>query len=433
MRSHNSQVTAHIAEIKDKVEAATSQDDLVSVIRYVENHPGPLDYKDTPYRIYSWAHLSMVVLMMLSFLLVDSIGSAGIIFLPVYWFVGYSYLWLPALSFYVLWTALDDRNKRLPLPVVFDKPSVRILLSLALGAGLWFVPMWPFIYWDFFSLLSNFVGGFEPSFGLGVYALVIGGLLWFWLRSRKHWRNDVSERIFLLDALFNNNLKPVEFSGDSMAKSLCDEFREFKRGNDIRRIEALYKGRYEGDDLSFEYQLYYFHYVQKRTQTYKDSNGNTQTRTVRDHYYRHGILMDFPYAKALSLDGDHRIKFQGEDYRGTSNAFNKTFKAKANDPLSIARFLSPVLEERFVQFSKAFKLPTLEVSFKGRLCLAVDNDVLALKRQYGLDNPRAFAEEIEGHTDLSKLQEMLALIHDVMRFNDNNFSNTNTNTNTGVV
>lgn len=422
MTSHNSQVTANIAEINARVEKATSQDELVTLIRDVENHPGPLDYKDTLYRVYCWVHLSIVILMSLSFLLVDNIGSADVIFIPVYWFVGYSYLWLPVLSLYVLWTALDDRNKRLPLPDVFNKPQVRILISSALGVGLWFIPMWPFLYWDFFSLLSNFVGGYEPSFGLSVYALVIGGVLWFWLRGRAKWRDPVSEKIFLLDALFNNDLKPVKYDGKGLAKTLGEEFAEFIRGNDIRQIKDLYQGKFEGEEHSFEYQLYCFHYVKKRTETYTDSKGNTRTRTVRDHFYRHGFIVDFPYVKSLSLDADRSISFRGEKYRGTSNEFNRIFKVKAADPISAARLLSPVLEEQLVTFAKAFKSPTLEISSRGRLCVAVQDNLLSLKRKHGLEKPGAFAEEIAGHTELKEVQKILDLLHELMRYTDNNFT-----------
>lgn len=422
MYSHNSQVTANIADIKARVESANSQDELVSIIQDVENHTGPLDYDDTPYRIYCWLHLSMVVLMLLEFFLAYRLGSMGIIFLPVSWFIGFSSLWLPAVSLYVLWTLLDDRNIRLPLPEGSKKPWVRGLVSLGLGIGLWFLPVWHFLYWEYFSTLSRFVGGYDASFGLGIHALVVGGLLWFWLRKRAKWRDPVSEQIFIMDALFNNQLKPVKCDGEAMAKQLGEDFREFIRGNDIRRIKNLYEGSFAGSDHSFQYQMYCFHYVRKRTETYTDSKGNTRTRTVRDHYYRHGFLLDFPYAKGLSLDADRSIKFSGEKYRGTSNEFNREFKVRAHDTMNAARLLTPAVEERLVAFAKAFKSPVVEITPNGRLCLAVTDDLLAIKRKHGLENPKEFAEEIAGHTELQKVQDMLDLIHDLMRFSDNNFT-----------
>lgn len=419
MASHNSQVTANIADIKAHVEKATSQDELVTLIREVQNHSGPLDYDDTHYRLYTWAHLIIGILIPICILFSDVLGIAVA---PVFWVSSYSSFWLPLWSLYILWAVLDDRNKRLPLPKVFDASWARIAVLGALGVGLWFLYEWHIWFWGYFSLLSNFLGFYENYAGLSVHLLVIGGLLWFWLRKRAKWRDPISEQIFLLDALFNNDLKPVKCDGKSLAKALGQEFAEFIRGNDIRQIKALYEGKYQGDEHSFEYQLYCFHYVKKRTQTYTDSNGNTKTRTVRDHFYRHGFLVDFPYVKSLSLDADQSINFHGEKYRGTSNEFNRVFKVRAVDPLSAARLLSPVLEERLVTFAKTFKSPTLEISHQGRLCVAVQDNLLSIKRKHGLDNPGEFAEEVAGHTELQEVQAILDLMHELMRYSDNNFA-----------
>ncbi|MFG1489426.1 hypothetical protein ABMA58_09265, partial [Oceanospirillum sp. HFRX-1_2] len=43
---HNQQVAHNIRQIREQVEAANSQDDLVSIIENVGRHPGPLDYND---------------------------------------------------------------------------------------------------------------------------------------------------------------------------------------------------------------------------------------------------------------------------------------------------------------------------------------------------------------------------------------------------
>ncbi|MFC3153455.1 DUF3137 domain-containing protein [Litoribrevibacter euphylliae] len=419
MTSHNSQVTANIAEINARVEKATSQDELVTLIRDVENHSGPLDYDDTHYRIYTWAHLILGILIPICIFFWGFLGAAVT---PVYWVIHYSSFWLPLWSLYILWAVLDDRNKRLPLPTIFDTSWARIAVLGVLAVGLWFLYEWHILYWEYFNLLSMLLGFYENYAGLSVHLLIIGGLLWFWLRGRAKWRDPVSEKIFLLDALFNNDLKPVKCDGKGLAKTLGEEFAEFIRGNDIRQIKDLYQGKFEGEEHSFEYQLYCFHYVKKRTETYTDAKGNTQTRTVRDHFYRHGFIVDFPYVKSLSLDADRSISFRGEKYRGTSNEFNRIFKVKAADPISAARLLSPVLEEQLVTFAKAFKSPTLEISSRGRLCVAVQDNLLSLKRKHGLENPGAFAEEIAGHTELKEVQKILDLLHELMRYTDNNFT-----------
>lgn len=417
MTSYNAKVSHNIEQIKQDIEKAGSQDELVEVIKQVASHPGPLDYQDNLYRIFCGLSLSLalvsLVLNFFGFELPDALVSVMGMYMES------SVFWYPIIGFITLGYWLEDKGWKLPLsgPV-----WGRLAIWGGLAVLLLFLPMWPHLYWDkWLYTLSVWLGFYSPLMGLAVHNLVIGTLLLLWLRKRSNWRKPLSDRIFLLDALYNNNLKPVSFSGESLAEGFAERFVEFKRGNEKREIQQLFEGQYQGQEHSFDYQLYKYHYVVKTTQTETDSDGNTRTRTVRKSYYRHGIMLDFPFARALCLSSDVEVRPRGEKYTSASNAFNRRFKVRARDPIVAARLLSPVLEERLTQFAEAFRNLVLEICPNGKLCVAVDADLLGVKRVYGLDKPQAFAEEIAGHTELKEIAHILDTVHEMMRYSDNNF------------
>ncbi|GIU34624.1 DUF3137 domain-containing protein [Shewanella schlegeliana] len=416
MLAHNAQVTRNIAAIRSDVDAAKSQEDLIALVQRVEQHKGPLDYSDNWYRFFCAISL-FFALLPIAFEL--GLVVPDFVMQILSGALRYSVVWYPMLVLATLTRYFEDKGKRLPIP---GPIWGRMLLMAAVGAGLNLIPQWPYWYWDlYFDSLASFLGFWYPSSGFAAHNGVVGVLMLFWLRGRMKWRNKLSDNIFLKDALFNNNLEAVPFEGKKLAKELEASFREFKRGNDLREIQSLYKSTYQGDIHQFDYQLYRFHYVIKRTETTTDANGKTTTRTVRDHYYRHGVLLDFPFASDMSIASDFGIKRRGERYKSASNAFNRQYRVYAKEPMTAARLLSPAIEEKLTVFAQGLKKPVLEFSNQGRLCVAVTDDLLAVKRVHGLDNPKAFAEELAGHTELKQMKQMLGLVHEMMRYSDNNF------------
>lgn len=422
---HNRQVAKNIATIQADVEAASTQADLIQVIRTVENHPGPLDYNDRPLRVLQWGLMAFATACLaISLLSSFFYGSAyGFLFYPVqesiFIVFNFSSYWMPPLVALFVARQLEERGLHLPLPV----PAARIAAITVLGGLLALAPQWHQGYWWTLRGIALFVSGGgsqSPLVGFSVTALLVSFFLWSHLRKRRNWRQPVSERIFLLDALFNNDLKPVSTKG--RMKALLSSFREFDRGNHTKELKALYRGHFRGDEHRFDYELYHFHYVRKRTVTTTDSEGNTRTRTVYDHFYRHGLLLAFPFASGVSLSADRGLKFKGERYRTASNAFNRLFDVRAEKEMAAARLLNPAVVEQLTGVGKSLKNPVLEISAGGRLCLAFDDDdLLSQKPQHDLNNPAAFAEEIAGHTELAKLKALLDAVHDVLRLSDNNF------------
>ncbi|SDJ67830.1 Protein of unknown function [Ferrimonas sediminum] len=424
--SHNKQVTANIRKIKEQVEQASGQQDLVELINEIKGHPGPLDYDDRLFHAIKWAMVYICTIGLFQNYVFYGYYSGDLGYLLAEVLRNSSYL-APALFGIWVGQQCEKRNKRLPLPRFLARPWLRIGL-IALGCVAVTAPfeLWHQGYWFCVGnliFLASGGGRLQPPelVTLGL-AIVIAGL-WFWLRKRQFWRDPVSDRIHLRDRLFNNGLTPVTIDKEAKAKELERQFREFDRGNYRREIMEMYQGHHQGDIHSFDFQVYKFHYVDKRTETYTDSEGKTKTRTTYDHYYRHGLLLQFPYAKSIAIDGDRRISYRGEKYTTASNEFNRHFRVRAKQEMTAARLLTPAVVELLSEFGRNHKRPIIEVNGSGYTCIAFDDrDLLTLKRQFGLDKPDAFAEEIAAHAELKKLTAIKTLVHHLMRLSDNNFA-----------
>jgi len=417
--THNQQVSVNITRLKEKIEAATSQHDLVGIIRSLEHHPGPLDYKDKPWLVIGLLFMGLGGLALFG-VFSRSLPYALNYFLDVVLF--YSQYWLPvtAVVFWQLWR--EEKGKPGFLSRYFNTQQQRIAVASGITLIVILIPFWGAIYWGGLELLTMLLsgGGFASyEMGLPLLLLVSGGLVLWRIYDRKHWRRPLSERISLRDILFNNGLKALPFKGQEKAKELGQQFKEFIRGNDLREIQHLYQGHYDGNLHSFDYSLYCFHYVVRRSETYTDSKGRTRTRVVRDSYYRHGLLLHFPFSRGLSLNAGSGVSFSGEKYTTASNEFNRVFSIRADQEMVAARFLSPAVIEAMLAMAAEYSRPVLEISAGGDLCFAFSNDdILEHKRTYNLENPVEFASEIAKHDELEKLNGLL--LH-LMRLTDNNF------------
>lgn len=425
---HNQKVAENIRKLSEKVEAAKSQDDLVNLIHQVDQHPGPLDYDDRNTYILLGVWALTLLYIAFTFFIADFGYLLG---LPVIdhifdFIIVYSALWMPAVINLYLAIYLDKwACKKFGIDRFLPKEELRFAVAfLAPIALFFFSPTWYSVYWTF----MDFAGSAIPSYirqeyvGFFLTSIVIVFFFWMFLRARGNWRYGMSKRIFLLDTLFNNNLKDISAICPSRYSDLASRFAEFDRGNDTRELTALYQGHYEGEIHRFDYQIYTFHYVIKRETTSTDSDGNTTTRTERTSHYRYGLLMPFPFSKGLILSNDGVVSGHGHEYKTASPDFNRQFRIRAEDELDAARLLSPAMIETLHDLKDKVFRPVLAVSYDHELCLAFgDSDIISLKRHYGLENPQAFAEEISGHANLEKLNALLDLIHEMMRLTDNNF------------
>lgn len=243
--------------------------------------------------------------------------------------------------------------------------------------------------------------------------------------SRKQKINNLSDKIIRANILFTNRLSELPIDGKDLAESLCKEFAEFNRGNDKKEILSLLEGSHQGDRHTFNFKVYDYHYVIRRTETRSVSDGKggmrTETRTVYDHYYRHGLMMDFDLYKSLAVMED-KVKISGETFRPASNEFNKKFSVIAQTELIAAKFLKPAVVLAFEDLGKTFTDLNFEINSEGKLCLSFkDDDLVFTKRQSGIENPEEFVKELRERSKPVKLAMLLDFICNILRLSDNNF------------
>jgi hypothetical protein len=153
-------------------------------------------------------------------------------------------------------------------------------------------------------------------------------------------------------------------------------------------------------------------------------NGKTQVRTraVYDHFDRFSLIIPFKFASDIAIVQD-RNKHQGIFWETASIDFNKKFGVYAKTKETAAKFLTPKIIIEIEKLEACYSNLNLEFNQNGDLCLSFSNgDTLRATRNHGLDEPKAFIEEIKCHTQLGKLDTTLDIVHTLMKYSDNNFT-----------
>ncbi len=266
----------------------------------------------------------------------------------------------------------------------------------------------------------------DNGFGifLSITLLMIAGMLFNRMRSRNRRTARLAQRIFYRDLLFDNQLEIAQSVGPYSIEALQQRFTEFDRGNYSRSIESLIQGKFTGEKRSFSYHYLHFHYVNRREITETDSQGRESTRVVYDHYDRYGLLLPFPYITAVKIQ--HQPKLLGLNkgtYQPASIDFNKQFHVWAKEEFQAARFLTPTTVQTIENIPQHFKKAALEFATDGELLFMFeDDDLISAKRQYDLNDPDAFLQEIAGITELPRLKDALKIIEILIAESDNNFA-----------
>lgn len=241
-----------------------------------------------------------------------------------------------------------------------------------------------------------------------------------------HLMAKVSHALLQRDGLLDNNLMPVTFNGKATARQFQQRFSEFHRGNYSREIQELFKGSYQGDEYSFEYRYYHFHYVDERivTDTYTDSNGRVRTRTRReyDHYDRYGLILPFGLLRNFAVIGFSLPGAGKATYKPASNRFNKVFKVVAASEIEAAKAMKPTVVIAFEELSNVLSKVNFEVNDAADLCLSfADKDLIATPNKVKISEFEAFIEALEGEQEFEKLKAALSHVHYVMTKLDSNF------------
>ena len=143
--------------------------------------------------------------------------------------------------------------------------------------------------------------------------------------------------------------------------------------------------------------------------------------TRYNHYDRYGIVYDFNLVKNIKVMSDKKPN-NSVDYNSSSIEFSKDFNIGASSEQEASKFLKPKVVEIIQEMQVLVNGLSIEINNNGLLCLSFSNSgMFTTKSNYSLSEPKLFLEELEGHTDLVRLEKVLACIVKLEKQLDNNF------------
>ncbi|EKE67541.1 hypothetical protein B3C1_18552 [Gallaecimonas xiamenensis 3-C-1] len=229
---------------------------------------------------------------------------------------------------------------------------------------------------------------------------LVAGIYFYQARSEKIRR--LEEDLWNTKLLLDNDITPQPCSKDAIT-ALKGRFPYFY-GSDNDTFISLGQGHYQGSQHSFDYQVIIHRW-----------------KSDKHFYYCYALALPFGLAKSLTLTTftPSGGKWPSYDrWQPASQAFNAKIKATCKEELDAARFLKPMVVERWVKLLDEIKDPNLLIEDNGDLLfLTSDKGLLAPERQGSLKDPASLAS----HYPLEKLAITLDLVHFLMVHNDNNF------------
>ena len=290
--------------------------------------------------------------------------------------------------------------------------------------------------------LKSFKGGLTFDHALPLVLLLLAivsaipamaGVIWMWFAtgclgfaslytwmSRANVIDDLPKKIARKCSFLSNGLRDPGGSADERFQRLSEEFDDYDRGNDSRRIKDSAKGVYQGTLHQLSFVFHHLYYVNSRDKT--DSDGKTER--IYTGFDRYSLVVDFPWVKGVKArthpSNKKRTKLKGFDT--TSDEFNRVFSLSGESELACAKFATPTTMAFLLNLSRRLTNVNLEFSDQGRLCLSFDNpEVMAYKDPGTLKDLPAFYANIKQGLELPGLFPVLALVHELAELHDNNF------------
>lgn len=200
----------------------------------------------------------------------------------------------------------------------------------------------------------------------------------------------------------------------------ADGIDEFDRGNYSNEVTDRLDCRVDGR----EYAVFRYDYVNERQETVDetDSDGrtHTETRTVYDHYSRHGFRTPLKVRGTVRVGSDSP-GYRGIRWRGESHDFNKAVRAFAGDEMSAAHFYKPAMQLLLVR--QAAALPSFSAEFhQDHLWLSVDfGPLLAVHTPVGFDRPAELKAELGKPQRPRQMDRLIAFTRELERLTRDHF------------
>lgn len=306
----------------------------------------------------------------------------------------------------------DCLNKTIAYPYQLkfnnNRLYLAILASLLAAIGYW-------LYLETQSLQRGYTKADLLVFGLCAISLII---IIVKLVSRK---NSLSK---LSSLLRDETLKHLYNMSDCDAHYLNNasrKFVDFQRGNYSQQLEW-------GKEIDFHSELglirasvVYHHYVDKRTETYQESDGKggtrTRTRTVYDHYYRQGVI--FPAVNNtthLVISQSRLTNKWSQRFMPASREFEKKFRVQTESEFNAAKFLEPVVVIDCEQLASKLNDLTIEFAYDGSLLINQKNtNLLSPAMEYDITLPEKFKQELLNETSLFTVNSIFGFVNQIIK------------------
>ncbi|KTC32811.1 hypothetical protein AO265_04090 [Pseudomonas sp. ABAC61] len=295
--------------------------------------------------------------------------------------------------------AIIDRLKAFKGGLQFDHAQSWVLLSLAVASAM--------------PALAGVVLMWFATACLGFASLYI------WM-SRSAALDELPKSIARQCSFLSNGLCDPGGTADERLGRLNEEFDDYDRGNDSRRIEASASGVYQGARHQLSFVFHHLHYVNSHNKTKSDG----ESERVYEHFDRFSLVVEFPWVTGVKVRSDLASKksTRSKVFETTSDEFNRTFSFAGDSELDCAKFATPTTLAFLLNIYRRLKKVNLEFSSQGHLCLSFDDaEVMAYKDPGTLEDLSSFYASIEQGLELPNLFPVLALVHELAELHDNNF------------
>lgn len=247
--------------------------------------------------------------------------------------------------------------------------------------------------------------------GLAMLLAAVIGLVLIWRARRLLPR--LSQSLFLralaLDARVRDGA-PLDTRG------IC----EFGRGNYSNTVEDRLDCTVGGRD----YQVFRYHYVDRRevSEEERNADGTTHTvyRTVYDHYDRHGFVTALPQLHGIRF-GRASPGYRGLRWKAESHDYNQLFASFADSEMLAARFYKPALQ--LMLLSRANSLAGLSVEAQGGLLWVTvgHGPMLYLKSPWSFKAPEAMKAALAQRQDPPNMIALCGLVDELDRLTRDHF------------
>lgn len=291
-----------------------------------------------------------------------------------------------------------DRLKAFKGGLQFDHAQSWVLLLLAIVSAI--------------SALAGLVLMWFATACLGFASLYI------WM-SRSAALDELPKNIARKCSFLSNGLRDPGGTADERLSWLNEEFDDYDRGNDSRRIEASARGVYQGRRHQLSFVFHHLHYVNAHNKTKSDG----ESEKVYEHFDRFSLVVDFPWVTGVTVRSDLPSKKALGPRSSRPRPMNSTGSSVLPVTASwIAQSSRHLQSWLFAGSSSAAEKVNLEFSSQGHLCLSFDDaEVMAYKDPGTLEDLASFYANIECGLELPNLFPVLALVHELAELHDNNF------------